>query len=81
MILQVITPQKENFDLPVSFPKDYIGKQVHVLFYVEEEVKKNIPETVAKNKPSDFFGILTQEEGEKFNQHMQQIRNEWDRGI
>ncbi len=64
--------------MPVSFPKDYIGKQVHVLFYVEEEVKKNIPETVAKNKPSDFFGILTQDEGEKFNQHIQQIRNELD---
>jgi hypothetical protein len=81
MILQVITPQQERFDLPVSLPKDYLGKQVHCLFYTEEEAKTIFVTTPTKKKPSDFFGILTKTEGEKFQQHIEQIRGEWDRSI
>jgi len=79
MILQVITPEKETFDLPVSLPKSYLGKQVHCLFYIEEEAKNISTPVVSSKKPSDFFGILTNEESEKFDKHIQQIRNEWDR--
>ncbi|AUD03720.1 hypothetical protein [Spirosoma pollinicola] len=34
-----------------------------------------------KRKPSDFFGTLSHEEGEKMQEHVTQSRNEWDRGI
>jgi hypothetical protein len=81
MILQVITPDKEVFDLPVSLPTSYLGKQVHCLFYIEEEAKSIPVATPSKKKPSDFFGILNQEESEKLEQHIQQIRSEWDRSI
>ena len=82
MILQVITPQNETYDLKVSFPKDYLGKQVHCLFYIEEEAKSNTPiAMLQKKKPSDFFGILTKEEGEKFHTHITQMRSEWDRNF
>jgi hypothetical protein len=82
MILQVIVPQKETYDLKVSFPKDYVGKQVHCLFYIEEEVKNNAPITMLpKKKPSDFFGTMSREEGEKMQAYMTQNRNEWDRNI
>jgi hypothetical protein len=81
MILQVITPKKETFDLPVSLPKSYLGKEVHCLFYTVEEAK-NVPVSMSSNKkPSDFFGILTPDESEKFEKHIQQIRNEWSRNI
>jgi hypothetical protein len=77
MILQVITPQKETFDMKVSLPQNYLGKEVHCLFYIEEEAKNvSIPATSNK-KPSDFFGILTPQESESFEKHIQQIRNEW----
>lgn len=33
MILQVITPQNEIYDLQVSFPTDYIGKQVQCITF------------------------------------------------
>lgn len=81
MILQVITPQKETFDLKISFPKDYIGKQVHCIFYIEEEAK-NITPTAQdqKKKPSDFFGTMSLEEGEKMQKYINQSRNEWERG-
>jgi hypothetical protein len=81
MILQVITPEKETFDLPVSLPTSYLGKEVHCLFYIEEEAKSVAVPTNSTKKPSDFFGILNREEGEKFERHIQQIRNEWDRNI
>ena len=81
MILQVITPQQETFNLPVCLPKDYLGKQVHCLFYIEEEARNISIPTPTKKKPSDFFGILTEKEGEKFHNHIEQIRGEWDRSI
>ena len=81
MILQVITPQEETFSLTVSLPKDYLGKQVHCLFYIEEEAKTISVTNLPKKKPSDFFGILTKTEGEKFQNHMEQIRGECDRSI
>ena len=81
MILQVITPEKEVFDLPVTLPKNYLGKEVHCLFYIEEEAKSVAIPSVAAKKPSDFFGILNAEEAESFEKHIQQIRGEWDRNI
>lgn len=81
MILQVITPEKEIFNMPVTLPKNYLGKQVHCIFYIEEEAK-NISETVTiSKKPSDFFGILTKNESENFQKHIEQIRSEWNRNI
>lgn len=81
MILQVITPQTEQFNLPVSLPKDYLGKQVHCIFYIEEEAKNVSISTISIKKPFDFLGILTANEGEKFEKHIQQIRSEWDKSI
>jgi hypothetical protein len=81
MILQVITPEKETFDLPVSLPKSYLGKEVHCLFYMEEEAKSISVSSTSNKKPSDFFGILTPDESEKFEKHIQRIRNEWSRNL
>ena len=81
MVQTVVTPQKTNFDMSVSLPLDYVGKEVHVLFYIDEEVKNTTASVLPKKKTSDFFGILTKEEGERFQQHIQQIRGEWDRDI
>ena len=59
MVQTVVTPQKTNFDMSVSLPSDYVGKEVHVLFYIDEEVKKTTASVLPKKKPSDFFGTLT----------------------
>ena len=81
MIQTTVRPKNSNFDMSVSLPTNYVGKEVHVLFYIDEEVKTTVASVLSAKKPSDFFGILTKEEGEKFEQHTQQIRNEWDRNI
>lgn len=79
MILQVITPQKETFDLPVAFPKDYLGKQVFCLFYIKEEAQTLDIPLFSKKKPSDFFGTLSAEQGEKMQAYILQSRSEWER--
>ncbi len=56
MIQTVITPDKTIFDMTVSLPEAYVGKEVHVLFYLDDEVKQTTNSVLPKKKPSDFFG-------------------------
>ena len=79
MIQTTVTPEKANFDMAVSLPVDYVGKQVHVLFYIDEEVKNTTASILPTKKPSDFFGTLSLEEGEKMQAYINQSRNEWER--
>ena len=81
MIQTIVTPQKANFDMAVSLPVDYVGKEVHVLFYIDEEVKETTVSILPTKKPSDFFGTLSMEEGEKMQMYIDQSRNEWERNF
>ncbi len=76
MIQTVVTPQKENFDMSVLLPTNYVGKKVYVLFYIDDEIKKTTVSVLSKKKPSDFFGILTKDEGERLDKHIKQMRCE-----
>ncbi len=67
--------------MTVSLPVDYVGKQVHVLFYINEEVKKTTVSILPQKKPSNFFGTLSLEEGEKMQAYINQSRNEWERNF
>jgi hypothetical protein len=81
MVQTTVTPEKAEFDMSISLPDDYVGKQVHVLFYIDEEVK-NTPASIAqRKKPSDFFGTLSKEEGEKMQAYVIESRNEWERNF
>ena len=81
MVQTTVRPKNSDFEMAVSLPNNYVGKEVHVLFYIDEEVKSTQASVLSTKKPSDFFGILTKEEGEKFEQHTKQIRNEWSRNF
>lgn len=82
MIQTIITPDKTTFDMPVSLPDDYVGKEVHVLFYIDdEEVKTKNVSVLPKKKPSDFFGTLSNEDGKKMHEYITQSRNEWERNF
>lgn len=78
MIQTVITPDKTIFDMTVSLPEAYVGKEVHVLFYLDDEVKQTTTSVLPKKKPSDFFGTLSIEEGKKMQEYVFQNRNEWE---
>ncbi|TAG56888.1 MAG: hypothetical protein EAZ27_03885 [Cytophagales bacterium] len=81
MILQVITQKKEMFNMPVTLQKNYLGKQIHCLYYIEEEAKSVTMSLNTQKKPSDFFGILTKTKSEEFQQQIDKIRGEWNRNI
>lgn len=72
MIQTTITPQKTNFNLKVSLPPEYIGKPVRVSFYLEEETKKESNTFETALKPSEFFGTLSEEDGEKMQNYLLQ---------
>jgi transcription antitermination factor NusA-like protein len=80
MIRTVVTPENQN--LSIHIPADYIGREVEVLLYAVDELKQ--PEKMSeRKKPSDFKGLLklTDKEYEDFQNHLKNIRNEWDRDI
>ncbi|MBS1538632.1 MAG: hypothetical protein JST20_12885 [Bacteroidetes bacterium] len=77
MIKTVIIPQSESYSLTI--PKNYIGKKLEVLLYAFDELVEE--KAIAKKKPSDFFGTLSKEEGEKFHTYITKAREEWDRNI
>ena len=79
MIQTVITPQKTSFDMSVSLPADYVGKEVHVLFFLDEEVRTTTASISSKKNPSEFFGTLSEEDGNRLQDYITQSRNEWER--
>jgi len=81
MVQTIVTPKKANLDMSVLLPDEYVGKQVHVLFYTDDEVNNTTASVASKKKPSDYFGTLSEEEGEKLQEYITQSRNEWERDI
>ena len=81
MIQTIVTPQRTNLDISVLLPDAYVGKQVHVLFYTDDEVKNTQASITPKKKPSDFAGTLSKETADELLKHIAQSRNEWERNI
>ncbi len=81
MVQALVTPKKTKFNMSVLLPADYVGKEVHVLFYIDEEIKRTTASVLPKKKPSDFFGTLSREEGKKMQAYINKSRNEWERNI
>ena len=79
MIERIVTTQKTSLDISVSVPDDYVGKPLHVLIYSDDEAKNTISSMFSKKKPSDFFGTLSLEEGEKLHEYVTKSRKEWER--
>ena len=79
MIETIVTTQKAELDISVEVPENYIGKLLHVVIYTEDE--KNPVTIVPKKKPSDYFGTMSIEEGEKMQEYVAKNRNEWERNF
>ena len=78
MIQTTIIP--ESTTVQITIPKNYVGKKVFALFYIEDEITPN-EDTLSLQKPSDFFGTLSKEEGQKMHSHIEESRKEWKRDI
>jgi hypothetical protein len=78
MLETIIIPNNTHFLL--SLPQQFIGKKIKVLMYSVEEIIEPITVEPSK-KISQFRGILTKEEGQKFHNYLNESRNEWERNI
>jgi hypothetical protein len=78
MIQTTIIPQ--NTTVHINIPNNYVGKKVHALIYIDEEITEAII-PITSQKPSDFFGTLSIEEGAKMHLHTIEARKEWNRDI
>lgn len=81
MIETIVTTQKTNLDISVNVPDDYVGKPLHVLIYSDDEAKNTVVPVSTKKKPSDFFGTLSKEDGEKLHEYVIKSRQEWERNF
>ena len=78
MIETTVVPQQT--DILLSLPIEYIGKKVRILMYAVEEI---VEKTAAKPKikAADFKQLFTADESKRFNDYLEQTRNEWERDI
>ena len=77
MLKMTITPFENTYPLPI--PVNYVGKTLEVLLYSAPAPIEN--KVVNHKNPSDFFGTLGIEEGEKFQDYVSNSRLEWNRNI
>jgi len=80
MIRTTLTPQDTNLQLSLNIPEDYVGKKIEVLIFAVDEAKEH---SIAKNKAARYRGALqlSDEQYIDLQQHVKNIRNEWDRDI
>jgi len=51
MILTTFRHKNSNFDRSFSLPTHFVGKEVYVLFYIDEEVKITTASILSAKKP------------------------------
>jgi len=76
MVRTLVTTQQQNISILV--PQNYVGRQIEVLVYAVDELVEE-EKKVTANNAAKYKGIFSKEEGEKFNDYIKQVRNEWDR--
>ena len=63
MVQTTVRPKNSDFDMAVSLPNNYVGKEVHVLFYIDEEVKTTQASVLStKNLPIFLVYLLKKKE-------------------
>ena len=81
MIETIVTTQKTSLDISVNVPDNYLGKPLHVVIYTEDEAKGTFAPVGEQKKPSDYFGTLSKEDGEKLHEYVTKSRKEWERNF
>lgn len=77
MIKTVVIPKNNNYNLAI--PSNYIGKKIEILFYALDELAEQKTDDSKKIKLSDKYkGSITKEQGQDLNNHIKQMRNEWN---
>jgi hypothetical protein len=78
MVQTIIIPDTTSIN--ITIPANYIGKKMYAICYIDEEITPAIAVPTAQ-KPSDFFGTLSVEAGEKMHLYATKTRTAWNRDI
>ncbi len=54
---------------------------LHLIKVLKKSIHPSKDKPMEEKKPSDFFGTLSIEEGEKMQAYVTQSRNEWERDL
>ncbi len=81
MVQTTITPKKTDLDISILLPDAYVGKEVHVLIYTDDEVNNTPAAVLPKRKPSDYAGTLSKETAHRLLKEIEKSRNEWGQDI
>ncbi len=78
MIHQVIVSNQNP--MTIQIPENYLGKELEVIVFEKMEGSANEP---PKGNIADLFGKirLTTVESKSLDDHLNKIRNEWERDI
>lgn len=77
MIKTLAIPQNNSYTLAI--PNNYIGRKIEILFYALDEIVEETPLPIVKKRLSDKYrGILSKEQGQSLNEHIKEMRSEWN---
>ncbi len=74
MVHTTVVPSSRQVQFEI--PNEYIGKELEIIAFTKDEGMK--PKTSSSQKPSDFFGTMSAEEGQKMHDYLAQSRREWE---
>ncbi len=79
MIRTHLVPETNN--VTVTIPDNYIGKKVEVIVFADKDMQSNGQSQPSPGNSKKFKGALklSDKQYEDIQQHLKDIRNEWDR--
>lgn len=68
----------DSNSVSVAIPDNYIGKQVEVIVFADDDIQQT---PVEREKMRKYKGLLSKERALELQKFAEQIRKEWDRDI
>lgn len=76
MVKTTAIPQNNSYTLDI--PSQYIGKKIEIFFYDVEEIIDKVETPKKINLSDKYKGIISKEHGKELNNHIKDMRNEWN---
>lgn len=78
MIRTFITPTKSNYTVALELPEDYLGQELELIVFKKHEGLVAEKKVTPQKLSDKYRGVFSKEDAKSFNEHTQQMREEWD---
>ncbi|PJJ83369.1 hypothetical protein [Mucilaginibacter auburnensis] len=75
MVRTVVVPSNSHIQLDI--PAEYVGKEIEITFLALDELKRS----GAKKTMGDFWAVMSDDTSDALRKHIEETRDEWERGI